>query len=164
MTYADLEKIFKIENTNIQVVPFRSYLLKIMDLHPEDLKNIQDFPDYYNHMDKASDYGYAVCVDGRPMACFGVIQLWPNVGEIWMIPDRIMLSKYKTKFHKGAFKFMLATAKQLNLHRIHCTVKANNARAIKWIEKMSFTQEGVCRQYGPDKEDYIMYARLFKHG
>jgi hypothetical protein len=26
---------------------------------------------------------------------------------------------------------------------------------------MKFLKEGIVKQYGPDKEDYIMYARLF---
>lgn len=163
MTTADLEKAFAIENTNITVVPFRSYLLNIMDLYLEDLQMINDFPNYFEHIDAASIQGnaYAVCVDGKPLTCFGVITLWPHVAEIWMIPDKGMLQAYKTKFHKGAFKFMMTTAKQLNLHRIHCTVKANNARAVKWIESMRFTSEGILKQYGPDKADYIMYTRLF---
>ena len=164
MTYLDLEKAFAIENTNISVVPFKSYLLNLMDLHAEDIQMINDFPNYFAYIDSVGDYAYAVCIDGKPLTCFGVIPVWPHVAEIWMIPDKNMMQQYKTKFHKGAFKFMLTTAKQLNLHRIHCTVKANNARAIKWIEKMRFKKEGVCRQYGPDKVDYIMYARLFRNG
>jgi hypothetical protein len=163
MNYIDLEKVFKIENTNINVVPFESYLLKVMDLYEVDQELFTQFPDYLSFINNAAKQGngFAVCVDGKPMTCFGVVPLWKGVGEIWMIPDKFMLSKFKTKFHKGAFKFMLTTAKQLKLHRIQCTVKSNNTRAIKWIESMKFLKEGIVKQYGPDKEDYIMYARLF---
>ena len=117
MTYLDLEKAFAIENTNISVVPFKSYLLNLMDLHVEDIQMINDFPNYFAHIDSVGDYAYAVCIDGKPLTCFGVIPVWPHVAEIWMIPDKNMMQ-----------------------------------------------QEGVCRQYGPDKVDYIMYARLFRNG
>ena len=56
MTYLDLEKAFAIENTNISVVPFKSYLLNLKDLHAEDIQMINDFPNYFAHNDRVEDY------------------------------------------------------------------------------------------------------------
>jgi RimJ/RimL family protein N-acetyltransferase len=51
---------------------------------------------------------------------------------------------------------------ELNLHRIHVTVLASNTKAIRWIENISFTREGVLKKYTFDKKDMIMYSRLKK--
>jgi RimJ/RimL family protein N-acetyltransferase len=53
-------------------------------------------------------------------------------------------------------------ADELNLHRIHVTVSARNVRAIKWIERIYFKREGVLKKYTFDKNDMIMYSRIFE--
>ena len=52
-------------------------------------------------------------------------------------------------------------ADELNLHRLHVTVSAQNVRAVKWIEHIYFKREGVLKKYSFNKKDMIMYSRLF---
>ena len=73
-----------------------------------------------------------------------------------------LIFKYRLKFHKGAKKFMEMCADELNLHRILVTVSARNVRAIKWIERIYFKREGVLKKYTFDKNDMIMYSRIFE--
>ena len=98
---------------------------------------------------------------GRPIVCFGIVPQWPGVAELWLIPDRKLIQKWRLKFHKGAKKFMELAADELNLHRLHVTVSANNVRSVKWIEHIYFKREGVLKKYSFNKKDMIMYSRLF---
>ena len=162
MNLQKLEQIFKIQGTKISVVPFRSYLLKIMDLNEFDKLNLSQ-PNYLEYMDHASEQGYGYCVidDGKPMLCFGVVPYWPGVAELWLIPDKKKISEHKIKFHKGALQFMKLAAADLKLKRLQVTVSSLNVSALKWIKSIYFEEEGILKHYGVDGSDYKMFARYF---
>ena len=166
MNLSTLESIFRIDGSRgpLTVLPFKSYLLTLMDLHPEDKANMDQIPGYLEYLDLAAKKGFAYTVvdNGKPIVCFGVSPQWPGVAELWLIPDRKLIQKWKLKFHKGAKKFMELAADELNLHRLHVTVSANNVRSVKWIEHIYFKREGVLKKYTFNKNDMIMYSRIFE--
>lgn len=161
MNEQTLETIFRLDGKKLTVVPFKSYLLNLMNLHEHDEKHLKELPNYADLLDDATEYGYGYTVldHGKPILCFGVVPQWYGVAELWMIPDKHLVSKHKIRFHRGAKKFMQLITEELQLHRIHVTVLASNIRAIKWIESISFVREGVLKKYTFDKKDMIMYSR-----
>ena len=161
MNETTLEYLFNTSGTSLSVVPFRSYLLRLMDLHEQDQKHLDQMPEYVSYLDSATkdSYGYCVLDNGRPVLCFGVSPQWYGVAELWMIPDKHLLRKHRFIFHRGANNFMRYLMEELNLHRIHVTVLADDLRALKWIESISFQREGVLKKYTFDKKDMIMYSR-----
>lgn len=163
MRLQTLESIFNADGKDMIVLPFKSYLLNVMDLHPEDRQHVDQIPGYLNYLDACTKqgFGYTVLDKGKPIVCFGIVPQWPGVAELWLIPDRKLIQKWKLKFHKGAKKFMELAADELNLHRLHVTVSANNVRSVKWIEHIYFKREGVLKKYSFNKQDMIMYSRLF---
>jgi hypothetical protein len=162
MNLQKLEQIFKIQGTKISVVPFRSYLLNLMDLNQFDQDNLKQ-TNYYAYIDAASEqgYGYTVIENGKPMLSFGVVPQWKGVAELWLIPDQTLIKKHKIKFHKGALQFMKLAAADLKLHRLHVTVSSLNVSALKWIKSIYFVEEGILKHYGVDSSDYVMFARYF---
>ena len=166
MNLATLESIFGIQGKNdpLTVLPFKSYLLNLMDLHQDDYDHMKQIPGYLEYLDNATKqgYGYTVLDKGKPIVCFGLVPQWPGVAELWLIPDMKLIFKHKLKFHKGSKKFMELCADELNLHRLHVTVSARNVRAIKWIEKIYFSREGVLKKYSFNKNDMITYSRIFE--
>ncbi len=164
MNEETLETLFRTSGTSLSVVPFKSYLLNIMDLTDHDQKHLKEMPYYADYLDDASKdgYGYAVIDAGKPMLCFGVSPQWYGVAELWMIPDTKLVSKNKIRFHRGALRFMDLIMEELNLHRIHVTVLASNIKAIKWIESISFVREGVLKKYTFDAKDMIIYSKMRK--
>ena len=82
MNLLTLENIFGINGPkdSLTVLPFKSYLLTLMDLHPEDKANIDQIPNYFQYLDRAAKSGYAYTVidgTGKPIVCFGVAPQWP---------------------------------------------------------------------------------------
>ena len=48
MRLQTLESIFNVDGKDMIVLPFKSYLLNLMDLHPEDREHIDQIPGYLN--------------------------------------------------------------------------------------------------------------------
>ena len=87
MNEQTLESIFRLDGANLSVVPFKSYLLRLMDLHDHDEKHLKQLPNYSELLDSASEYGYgyAILDQGKPVLCFGVMPEWHGVVQLWMI-------------------------------------------------------------------------------
>ncbi len=64
MNLLTLENIFGINGPkdSLTVLPFKSYLLTLMDLHPEDKANIDQIPNYFQYLDRQTKSGYAYTV------------------------------------------------------------------------------------------------------
>ena len=48
------------------------------------------------------------------------------------------------------------------IHRLQINVNRQNCLAYKWAKKCYFTEEGLLREYGPDRSDFYIMSRLFK--
>ena len=164
MTPVEVEKILGVANIpNLIVVEFKSFILDYMELGLVDQLNVENIPNYKDYLDSATEQGmgYAVLDNGKPIVCFGLVELWPHVAECWLIPDVRMIKKWKFQFHKGSLNFMEEAAKELNLHRIHVTVDKHNPIALKWIRRMKFSEEGLLKKYSYSGQDMVMYGRIF---
>jgi hypothetical protein len=47
-----------------------------------------------------------------------------------------------------------------NLRRTQTLIRKGYPFLIKWIELLGFEQEGLLRKFGPEGDDYYMYARV----
>jgi RimJ/RimL family protein N-acetyltransferase len=52
-------------------------------------------------------------------------------------------------------------ARFLAAHRIQLTVLASNKVANNWASVLQFKYEGLMKQFGHDKQDYVMYAKIY---
>jgi len=163
ITCKDCDKLFNLDGVKLKTVPFQSKLLDRMELKDFDKQSFNQFDNYYDYMDQLSISGesFSVLEDNyKPMLCWGIVPYWKGVAELWMIPN-ICLPKYKFKFHKTALKFLEHAAERYKLHRMQVSVHSLNIISCKWIEKCLFLKEGILKNYGQDKKDWILYARLF---
>ena len=71
MILQTLESIFNVDGKDMIVLPFKSYLLNLMDLHPEDRQHVDQIPGYLNYLDACTKqgFGYTVLDKGRPIVC-----------------------------------------------------------------------------------------------
>ena len=73
----------------------------------------------------------------------------------------LQIGEHKFKFHKASLRFFNYAAKKLNIHRLQINVSRYNYLAYKWALACYFLEEGILKEYGPDKSDYFMMSRLF---
>jgi hypothetical protein len=95
--------------------------------------------------------------DNSLLACGGFLAMWPGVYEAWLFVDtHNTFVSYKVCLIK---KFRNEIAK-LNFHRLQATVDEHVYNHHKFMKLLGFSAEGLLRQYGPEKNDYIMYSQV----
>ena len=88
------------------------------------------------------------------VACAGVQDFWPGVGEAWaIVADR----RYAKTIHKAARRFLDEQMGRA-YHRIQATVPADYAEGNRWLKHLGFGLEARLRAYSPDGQDFNLWA------
>lgn len=97
-----------------------------------------------------------VVLDGRVVACCGVVRMWEGRGELWgLIADDIGPEGMR-KLHYAARAWLRnATWRRLEAH-----CDAGFLQAQRWLELLGFACEGPLAKYTPDGRDCLRYARV----
>lgn len=105
-----------------------------------------------------ADYAYTVLAAGRPVACVGVAQMWRGVGVAWAFFG-VDAPRYWKTIHSGVTIFLRGALCDGEFHRIQTAVRLDHPAGHRWALRLGFEPEGVLRGYGPDRSDFIGYAR-----
>lgn len=158
----EINRVTRMDYPRHQIVRWELEHYKQIDLnkhHNDLIKNFYDYPSYLASFASHGDSFTAIC-DGIVYAMFGCFPLWHGVSEAWLIPSRHI--KRKTiALHRGARLFFDYYAKKKDLKRLQFTVHSTNFQAVRWAKRCYFNQEGTMKQYGPDGNDYYMFARYY---
>ena len=96
--------------------------------------------------------------DGKVLGIGGVVKVWNGVGEVW-----IRISDEGRKKELSAFKAMkefLDDCFTHGYHRIETSIVVGHEAAHRCILRLGFTPEGMRMYYGPNKENFVCYARF----
>lgn len=103
--------------------------------------------------------GYAIMGERDVVAVGGIHEMWPGVGEGWVILSR-HAPKWKlslARYAKTLFSSILATT---GLHRVQASIHMGDPEAIRFATWMGFENEGIMYKFGPDGSDYYRMARV----
>lgn len=95
----------------------------------------------------------------KPIAVVGLQQLCPGVGEVWSVTSEA-IHECPIAFHRSVLDVLHHYELKLELHRLQLTVRASFVDGIRWAKSLGFTQEAVMKKYGPNQEDYCLFARI----
>ena len=140
--------------------------LRIRDYEPEDFLNIEvseremearkEMPLVrWALFKKIAGPAYTVVdPEGQIVGCGGVHNLWPGVGEVWMV-----LSPLAKKYPY----IWMATKKLLSgmaqgYVRLQAVVDSEYLEAMRFSERLGFRLEGQMLRYGPHGENSVLYA------
>lgn len=99
---------------------------------------------------------FCVAQKGIPVCVFGVVPLFPGVGQAWLIgTDEIGRSGIEVAH---ACKTVLKTLLASEMHRIQACSADFHLRAHAWLEMLGFRCESVMRKFGKDGSDFYCYA------
>jgi len=101
-----------------------------------------------------------VLYQGKIAACWGFAQVVPGVYEAWCLGSKLF-NQYPVATTRTAKFVIKHGAKYLPAHRIQITVRADNQLAMNWASVLQFNYEGLMKQFGHDKADYIMYGKYY---
>lgn len=97
--------------------------------------------------------------EGAVVGIAGLVVLWPGVAEAWaLMSDRIEGLPFQVT--RAIARGLFMEAQNFGLHRIQAVVAADDERAQRWIEILGFRFEGLMRAYGPDRSNYLRFARI----
>lgn len=104
--------------------------------------------------------GFTLFYDMKPLLCFGIETKWPGCAEVWMLPG-VHLDNIPFTVAKGSRRLFHQLAAILHARRLQIVVNTTRPKAIRFAEFCGFQREGRMQEYGPEGDDYFMYARLF---
>jgi len=97
--------------------------------------------------------------DGTILAVGGVVKFWEGVGEAWM-----MISPEGRKKGLSLFRHMNGLLDycftEHKFHRIQASILFSHKEAHRCVMRLGFIPEGMMVRYGPNKENYVRYARF----
>lgn len=139
-------------------------MLKIVPMTAEHLRDIKtpfEFAQAHKSVlasDKSSP-AYTGIYDGEIIAVGGASIMWGGVGEAWYVVSSEGLKKpFIIAKYAG---YMLDYLQEENkLHRLQASVAKSDLVANRFANWLGFKNEGIMDRYGPDKTDYVRYARL----
>lgn len=89
----------------------------------------------------------------------GISPLNNGVAEVFSIlTDNIKF--IPILFHKTMKTLLQSYIDLMKLHRVQCTVREGYESGIKWANSLGFTAECLMKKYGPDKQNYWLFARV----
>jgi|7_EtaG_2_1085326.scaffolds.fasta_scaffold147252_2 hypothetical protein len=153
-----------LENSNKQIRRFEQRDFWMMSLPEHEKKLFNLIPNYEQYLmdNTIRESSFTALINNKPIVCFGLIQLFPQVAEAWLIPsiDLRVSIKNAYAFQKATKKFFNNAFDIFDLRRIQVTIDETNTISMAWIKTMGFTKEGCMREFGYNKSDYFMFSRL----
>ncbi len=150
-----------VRDPEVKIQPFRHihpYMADLREFEREYLR-IADWKDRLRSYEMTGN-AYTAMVGKKIACCFGYVDLWPGVAEAWMMTTDHVNTK-PVSLTRAASRYFDHIATRSALHRIQITVNGRHDIALRWASALKFTQEGVLRQYGHDRTDYIIFARYY---
>lgn len=93
--------------------------------------------------------------DGDPIACGGMIPIWGNRKQAWMLLNE------KTGPHMFWITKQVAEILERTKGRIELTVRADFELGHRWARMLGFEVESpLLKSYGPQGEDHVGYVRF----
>jgi RimJ/RimL family protein N-acetyltransferase len=103
---------------------------------------------------------YTLLVDDHILGCGGVaIQQW-HKAEGWLLLSGLAKHYPKILFRTVKTK-LAAIAEEYRLKRVQGFVRPDFAPGIHFLEHLGFRHEGRLEAFGPNGEDYLIFARIY---
>ena len=145
----------------MRVVPFEKGHFDRIRLRTEDAGS-RDI--YFGHVEQlaASGPAWAGMTDaGHIVAIAGVFQMWPGVGEAWVVGGDL-LRKHRLFFHREVRRHLRQIWEDGEFRRIQAIVRDGIPQSHPWVKRLGFIEEGVLRGYAPNGDDCTIYAMVRK--
>lgn len=143
--------------------------MRLIEYHPDHLRDLMagdlndGAPENIGYMVDFAEqlhqpgWSFSIIHNGQLVLCCGVVDMWPGVGEGWFIASSY-LHECKFPLIRIARKKMREVIETNDLWRLQCVVKTGWPAALRFAQHMGFEEEGIMKQYGPERGDYYRMA------
>lgn len=134
----------------MNIIPFEPAHVGMMRIQPGQCPDVDPST-------MAADFGTAwtAMVEGRPIGCAGLLQMWPGRAYAWALlaedagPHMLALTR--------AIRFRLAES---GFRRIEMAVDAEFLPGVRWAVMLGFELEARARKYMPNGRDAWIFVRV----
>lgn len=98
-------------------------------------------------------------VDGRIVGVGGIDELWPGVGEVWLMLS-YEVDRYPIRSYEVIRQGLLELIEHNDLWRVQAWGRVGFHQAHTLFRHLGFEVEGLARKYAPDGVDSILYAKV----
>lgn len=110
----------------------------------------------YEHLTN-SDTCKSGVVNGHLIFSAGIVELWPGVGEAWLLASA-QIEKHKVAVARSVKTHFAQIADAYDLHRVQAHMKSDWPELSRWAAFLGMQHEGTIRQMTPLKENYELYS------
>jgi hypothetical protein len=99
---------------------------------------------------------------GAVLGCMGILPLQPGVGEAWLILSTAFPVAAPSRRWAVAARLAeqeLTRAMTDDFHRVQTAIPLDFPAGQRFAARLGFRSEGVMRQYGADRSDFLRFAR-----
>lgn len=130
----------------------------IEQIQPRRIYKDENLERLHSAIGKESVFAAALVEHDLVVAIVGGNVLWNGVVHVWAVTtDHV--PRFKKAVHAQVKNLLEAATISHEVHRFEATVRDDYEVGKKWIERLGFVEEATLKKYGPDKTDYILYAR-----
>lgn len=101
-------------------------------------------------------HSFAGLIDGRVVACAGVVPMWEGRGDAWALIANDVRPKGMLQIHFAVRRFL----KMSGFRRIEAACDVGFPQAHRWLALLGFGYEGLLKAYTPDGRDCLRFARI----
>tara|TARA_B100001013_G_C24517918_1_gene405740 strand:- start:311 stop:742 length:432 start_codon:yes stop_codon:yes gene_type:complete len=101
--------------------------------------------------------GVTLLIDDRPVVCTGLIELWENCAEAWVIASS-NISRTPVSISRAMKRGLNKRILEDGYDRVQANVRADWPTAIRFAEFVGMKREGMMRRFGPEGADYVRFA------
>lgn len=148
----------------LSIVPFADWHLEHFDYAAGSGGLAGYIADYATYIRSQAVFGTTwsvIRVNGgcQVAGVFGVVELWPGVGEFWSIPGTIA-RKNPVSFVKASRLILDEIEECGGFWRLQAYVRAPSKKAVQFAKACYFVPEAELSRFGPDGSDYFIFARF----
>ena len=148
----------------MNIIPFKESHLAILEKNIRNKKmymltnDTGEISKDWSWLCKNKGHSHTVMQDGEIVNVTGCIIAWKGVADVYLIgSDKI--EEHKIFVARSVMTALYMVEQAFKLHRVQATVKEDYTSARKWMEWMGFKNEGILKNFSPERENYVMYAR-----
>ena len=143
-------------------LPFHPSHMDRVVLNNADRRIFESLPDWNTRLQllHQTRTAWTLFYEREPALVMGLEYKFPTNYEAWLIPGE-KAYEHGALLSRGARRFFDKIPNRLNLRRLQIVVNVHHEAAIRWAEFLKFEREGPMVKYGPEGDDYYMYARIY---
>jgi hypothetical protein len=145
----------------IEVRAFEPGDLALLELQPQQQMEMGALPDWRSlgAMLHGAGPAWTALLGGRAIGCGGFCVHVGGRAEAWcFMADGIPRAAW-VALHRAVLARIPQLA-ALKVHRVEASTALGWPPGKRWLEMLGFESEGVLRAYGPDRRDFLRFARV----